>query len=118
MLRERPLLGDVPFARSREVGDVSDGGRCDHTFRRGCARLALRVAVEQRTSDTGAVMPNLNPVSWLVWALAALAIALVERNPFSQGLLLLIVFGTWIVVGGRNKWWRFAIPLAAVPVLF
>lgn len=36
------------------------------------------------------------PIAWIAWSLAALGVALVARNPFSQALLLLVLANTWL----------------------
>jgi energy-coupling factor transport system permease protein len=61
-----------------------------------------------------------HPLGWCAWATAALAAAFIGRNPFLQGLLLLVLVNSVLV--HRQPWrsasWKVAIPLATLPILF
>jgi energy-coupling factor transport system permease protein len=61
-----------------------------------------------------------HPLSWCAWATSALAAAFVGRNPFLQGLLLLVLINAVVIhgQGWRSASWRIAIPLATLPILF
>jgi energy-coupling factor transport system permease protein len=61
-----------------------------------------------------------HPVAWCAWAAAALAAAFIDRNPFLQALLLLIVINVYIAyrAGGRVRVWKIGLALAVVPILF
>lgn len=58
------------------------------------------------------------PLAWIGWALAALAVALAARNPYSEAVLLLIVANTWLASRARIAFpLRMALLLGALPVL-
>jgi energy-coupling factor transport system permease protein len=61
-----------------------------------------------------------HPLAWGAWTTAALAAAFIDRNPYLQALLLLVVINVWLPYGGRRRagTWRFALALALVPILF
>jgi len=61
-----------------------------------------------------------NPLAWCAWALAALAAAFIDRSPFLQGLLLLVMINVWLACRARrgSTHWRVALALALVPILF
>jgi len=61
-----------------------------------------------------------HPLAWCAWATAALAAAFIDRNPFLQALLLLIVINVFIPYrGGRQiRTWKIGLALATVPVVF
>jgi len=61
-----------------------------------------------------------HPLAWSAWATAALAAAFIDRNPFLQVLLLLIVINVSIPYrGGRRiRNWRIGLALAVVPIIF
>ena len=61
-----------------------------------------------------------NPLAWCAWAIAALAAAFIDRNPFLQGLLLLVVINVWLAHRGRRgaTSWKVGAALAVVPILF
>jgi energy-coupling factor transport system permease protein len=61
-----------------------------------------------------------HPVAWCAWATAALAAAFIDRNPFLQALLLLIVINVFIPyrAGRRVRVWKIGLALAVVPILF
>jgi energy-coupling factor transport system permease protein len=65
-------------------------------------------------------MFGLNPLTWCAWALAAIAAALVERNPYLQLLLLAILLTVWIAARRDRSigYWRAALALALLPILF
>src|SRR2546428_947416 len=65
-------------------------------------------------------MTALNPLTWCVWGLTAVAAALTERNPYLQLLLLAILLTVWIA-GRRDRsvgYWRAALALGLLPILF
>ena len=61
-----------------------------------------------------------HPLAWCAWATAALATAFIERNPFLQALLLLIVINVFIAYrrGHRVHNWKIGLALAVVPIIF
>ena len=61
-----------------------------------------------------------HPFAWCAWATAALATAFIERNPFLQALLLLIVINVVIAYrrGHRVHNWKIGLALAIVPIVF
>lgn len=60
-----------------------------------------------------------NPISWCAWAIGALAAAFLARNPFLQGLLLLVLINVWLPYRrGRAFYPGIGATLAVVPVLF
>lgn len=61
-----------------------------------------------------------HPLSWCAWAVAALAAAFIGRNPYLQGLLLLVLVDALFIRSQRwrGSTWRIAIPLATLPILF
>ena len=61
-----------------------------------------------------------HPVAWCAWATAALGAAFIDRNPFLQALLLLIVINVFIPyrAGRRIRSWKIGLALAVVPILF
>ena len=61
-----------------------------------------------------------NPLSWSAWAIAALAAAFIDRSPWLQGLLLLVVFNLWWAYRGRrgSTYWKVGVALAILPILF
>ena len=61
-----------------------------------------------------------HPLAWCAWATAALATAFIDRNPYLQALLLLVVINLLVLHGGRRRIisWKFGLALALVPVLF
>jgi energy-coupling factor transport system permease protein len=65
-------------------------------------------------------MTGLNPLTWCAWALAAIAAALVERNPYLQLLLLAILLTVWIAARHDRSigYWRCALALGLLPILF
>jgi len=61
-----------------------------------------------------------HPVAWGAWTIAALAAAFIDRNPYMQALLLLVVINVYLPHRGR-RWantWKFGLALAVVPILF
>lgn len=59
-----------------------------------------------------------SPLAWIAWALAALAVALAARNPYSEAVLLLIVANTWLASRARIAFpLRMALLLGVLPVL-
>jgi len=60
-----------------------------------------------------------HPLAWCAWAAAALAAAFIDRNPFLQALLLLIVVNIFIAYRpGRIRNWKVGLALAVVPIVF
>jgi energy-coupling factor transport system permease protein len=61
-----------------------------------------------------------HPLAWCAWATAALAAAFIDRNPFLQALLLLIIVNVFIPYGAvrRIRVWKVALALAVVPIIF
>ena len=61
-----------------------------------------------------------HPLAWCAWATAALATAFIERNPFLQALLLLIVINVLIAYRGglRTRNWKIGLGLVIVPIIF
>ena len=61
-----------------------------------------------------------HPLAWGAWATAVLAGAFIDRNPYLQALLLLVVINVYLPYRGRRRagTWKFALALALVPVLF
>lgn len=61
-----------------------------------------------------------HPLAWGAWATAVLAAAFIDRNPYFQALLLLVVVNVFLPYRGRRRvgTWKFALALALVPVLF
>jgi len=61
-----------------------------------------------------------HPLAWCGWATASLATAFIERNPFLQVLLLLIVINVVIAYrrGHRVHNWKIGLALAVVPIVF
>ena len=61
-----------------------------------------------------------HPLAWVAWATAALAAAFIDRNPFLQALLLLILVNVFIPYrrGGRFRFWKLGLALAVVPIVF
>jgi energy-coupling factor transport system permease protein len=61
-----------------------------------------------------------HPLAWCLWATAGLAAAFIDRNPFLQALLLLVIINVFIPYGARRRIriWKIAVALAVVPVIF
>jgi energy-coupling factor transport system permease protein len=61
-----------------------------------------------------------HPLAWSAWATAALAAAFIDRNPYLQGLLLLVVMNVFVPYRGPRRIgvWKFGLALALVPILF
>ncbi len=61
-----------------------------------------------------------HPVAWGAWTIAALAAAFIDRNPYLQALLLLVVINVFLPYRGQRRvgTWKFALALAIVPILF
>jgi energy-coupling factor transport system permease protein len=63
------------------------------------------------------VIPN--PLAWCAWTIAVLAAAFMDRNPWLQGLLLLVLINVWLPYRrGRPLHVRLGLLLGAIPVLF
>ncbi|TMC65687.1 MAG: hypothetical protein E6J16_03460 [Chloroflexota bacterium] len=80
----------------------------DPAGRTGCAEPAKAQAVIR------------HPLTWCAWATAALAAAFIDRNPFLQALLLLIVINVFIAYRGGHQIrnWKIGLALAVVPIVF
>jgi energy-coupling factor transport system permease protein len=61
-----------------------------------------------------------HPLAWCAWAVAAIAAAFIDRNPYLQVLLLLVVINVLVPHGGRRRagTWKFGLVLALAPILF
>jgi energy-coupling factor transport system permease protein len=61
-----------------------------------------------------------HPLAWCAWATAALAAAFIDRNPFLQALLLLVVINVFLPYRGQRRisTWKLGLALAIVPILF
>jgi energy-coupling factor transport system permease protein len=60
-----------------------------------------------------------NPLAWCAWTIAALAATFMDRNPWLQGLLLLVLINVWLPYRrGRPLHVRLGLLLGAIPVLF
>jgi energy-coupling factor transport system permease protein len=61
-----------------------------------------------------------HPLAWGAWATAALAVAFIDRNPYLQALLLLVVINVFLAGGARRRagTWKFGVALALVPIIF
>jgi energy-coupling factor transport system permease protein len=61
-----------------------------------------------------------HPLAWGAWTIAALAAAFIDRNPYLQVLLLLVVINVFLPYRGRRRvgTWKFALALAVLPILF
>lgn len=61
-----------------------------------------------------------HPLAWCAWATAALAAAFIDRNPFLQVLLLLVLINVFLPYRGRRRisTWKLGLALAVVPILF
>ena len=68
--------------------------------------------------EAGALIRH--PLAWGAWTTAALAAAFIDRNPFLQALLLLVVINVYLPYRGRGRAaaWKFGLALALVPVIF
>jgi len=61
-----------------------------------------------------------HPLAWGGWTIAALAAAFIDRNPYLQALLLLVVINVYLPYRGKRRasTWKFGIALAIVPIFF
>ena len=61
-----------------------------------------------------------HPLAWGAWTIAALAAAIIDRNPYLQVVLLLVVINVYLPYRGRRRpgTWKFALALTLVPILF
>lgn len=61
-----------------------------------------------------------HPIAWGIWTTAALAAAFIDRNPYLQAVLLLVVINVYLPYRGRRRAgvWKYALALALVPILF
>jgi len=108
----------------------SDGTRLDRITHPADNGPTRAVVVARRGADrpdrAGGVQPAKalavirHPLAWCAWATAALAAAFIDRNPFLQALLLLIIVNVFIPYGAvrRIRIWKVALVLAVVPIIF
>ena len=63
---------------------------------------------------------SLNPLAWCAWAVAALAVAFVDRNPYLQLVLLMVILNVWLPYRGRatGGYWKVGTLLAVTPIVF
>lgn len=63
---------------------------------------------------------KLNPLAWCAWAAAALAAAFIDRSPYLQALLLIVILNMWLPHRGRerNSYWKLGAMLAVAAVVF
>jgi energy-coupling factor transport system permease protein len=61
-----------------------------------------------------------HPLAWGAWTTAALAAAFIDRNPYMQAMLLLVVINVFLPYRAprRAGTWKFALALALVPIIF
>jgi energy-coupling factor transport system permease protein len=61
-----------------------------------------------------------HPLAWGTWTIAALAAAFIDRNPYLQALLLLVVVNVFLPYRRQRRvgTWKFALALAIAPILF
>jgi energy-coupling factor transport system permease protein len=61
-----------------------------------------------------------NPIAWCVWAFAAVAAAFIDRNPFLQALLLMVLINVGLAYRAwrPGSYWKVGLVLASVPILF
>jgi len=60
-----------------------------------------------------------NPIAWCVWALAALGAAFIDRNPYLQLVLLMVLINVWLPNrSGGVGLWKLGAMLAVAPILF
>lgn len=125
----RALASD---AGTRPIGLAvgRDGARLDRAHDKIAAgRARTLVAARRRAGPAdrigrveSATAPAVtrHPLAWCAWATAALAAAFIDRNPFLQALLLLIVINVFIPyrAGRRIRFWKIGLALAMVPILF
>ena len=63
---------------------------------------------------------KLNPIGWCVWGLASLAAAFIDRNPYLQLALLMVLVNVWLPHRDRDRgrYWKLGLLLALAPSLF
>lgn len=61
-----------------------------------------------------------HPLAWCAWATAALAAAFIDRNPYLQALMILVLINVLLPYRRRRRLmsWKFGLALAIVPILF
>ena len=61
-----------------------------------------------------------HPLTWCAWATACCAAAFLDRNPYLQIVLLIVVINVSLALGRQHRFpsWKLAVGLAIVPVLF
>ena len=128
-IHSRALARD---AGTRPIGLAvgRDRARLDRASDKTATGRARPVVAARRRSDRvdrigrveSATAPAMirHPVAWCAWAAAALAAAFIDRNPFLQALLLLIVINVFIPYRAerRVRVWKIGLALAVVPILF
>lgn len=63
---------------------------------------------------------TINPLAWCAWAVAALAVAFIDRNPYLQLVLLMVILNVSLPYRGRHAagYWKLGALLAATPIVF
>jgi energy-coupling factor transport system permease protein len=63
---------------------------------------------------------RLNPVTWCAWATVALAMAFIDRNPYIQVVLAMVLANVWIPYRRRHSagYLKLGLFLACAPILF
>lgn len=63
---------------------------------------------------------RLNPVAWCLWAIAALAMAFIDRNPYVQVVLALVLVNVWLPYRRRHSagYLKLGLLLALAPIVF
>jgi energy-coupling factor transport system permease protein len=62
---------------------------------------------------------KLNAIAWCVWGLAALAAAFIDRNPYLQLVLLMVLINVWLPnQRSGTRFWTLGAILALAPVVF
>src|SRR5260370_9072707 len=118
--RRRAREGAHPSMRDRaRAGDDARIGRIRaqdaSLFRRPRAQATSAPEMRVRFGGFG-----VNPLTWCAWAMAGIAAALMERNPYLQLLLLAILLTVWIAARHHRSmgYWRAALVLGLLPILF
>jgi energy-coupling factor transport system permease protein len=128
--RERLAIACDAGACAIGLAVGGDGTRLDGTTDNAASGRARAVVVARRRADRadriGGAQPAKaqavirHPLAWCVWATAGLAAAFIDRNPFLQALLLLIMINVLIPYGAgrRIRIWKVGLALAVVPIIF
>lgn len=63
---------------------------------------------------------RLNPITWCLWAAAALATAFLDRNPYLQVALAMVLLNVWLPYRGRHAsdYLKLGLLLGLAPILF